>query len=91
MPREEPRDLVHGLAGLVRFPDVELEDARSFWGHLQGHLDAVPDSISGQPDGVVTVVCLRRSNDPQAIISADVANSPGYLLAGRRAPPSHQG
>jgi hypothetical protein len=34
MPREEPRDLVQNPPGLVQFPDVELEDARSFWGHL---------------------------------------------------------
>ena len=29
MPREEPRDLVEGLGGLVQFPEVELEDVRA--------------------------------------------------------------
>jgi hypothetical protein len=42
MPREEPRGLVEGLVGLVQFPEVELEDVRAFWGHLQGHINVVP-------------------------------------------------
>ena len=61
MPREEPRDLVEGLVGLVQFPEVELEDVRAFRGHLQGHVNVVPGGVSGQPDGVVTVVCFRDS------------------------------
>ena len=42
MPREEPRDLVEGLVGLVQFPEVELEDVRAFRGHLQGHVNVGP-------------------------------------------------
>jgi hypothetical protein len=68
MPRGEPRDLAGGLAGLVQFPEAELEDVRAFRGHLQGHINVVPGGVSGQPDGLVTVVCFRRSSDPRAVI-----------------------
>ena len=61
MPREEPRDLLEGLVGLVQFPEVELEYVRAFWGHPQGHINVVPGGVSGQPDGVVTLVCFRAN------------------------------
>jgi hypothetical protein len=50
---EEPGDLVDGFIGLVQGSEVKLEDVGALGGHLQGHLDVVPGSVRGQPDGVV--------------------------------------
>ena len=47
MAREEPRDLVDGLVGLVQYSEVELEDVRAFGGHLQRHVDVVPAGVRG--------------------------------------------
>ena len=40
-------------------PEAEPDDVRASQGYLPGHINVVPGGVSGQPDGVVTLVCFR--------------------------------